>query len=856
MNLMDRSIVIQGATEHNLKNFNLEIPRQSITVITGVSGSGKSSLAFDTILTEAQRRFFYTLSHYSRQFLDLGSRPAVRYIGGLSPAIALAQNETQASKRASVGTLTDISELVGVIFARFSQGLCPKHGLPTGQRSMDDLLADIQKNYQEITLVICAPIAEAKKGHFSRQLAGFVNKGYLKAYIDGKTVNLMPEPVLNREEKHTIKLIVDYIKVKPAATDRLKRALETALLEGNGLGEFYVVTKAGELEIKSGGLFSLDSGCPTCGYSWPKMDSRYFSSNSLGKCETCQGLGVLGQQEDDAEGDDSEVMVTSCPDCGGTGLSPKYDSIQWQGYSARQIHGMTIVQLAEVLRESLGTQLQNNPAFVRVCEETLKICQRVIDVGLSYLQVSRRIRSLSGGEAQRLKLAGILAESLRGVLYVLDEPSQGLHQSELQLIWKSLERLRSQGSTVLIVDHDEFFMRHADWIVDLGPGGGADGGQLMAKFKPEQAKEFANISLTAKYLSKVHESRPVSKKTTFKDSLVLQGASLHNLNIKNAQFKIGGLNCVTGVSGAGKSSLVLGTLAPNLSKILNGKNPSRSKKPSWQDCLQIQGWEAFDQVILIDRKPVAKSSVSSPATYLDVFGLVRKLYEKLPDAQIAGLGARAFSLNVEGGRCEECKGRGVVTLSMRFLADARVVCPICNGRRFKPFVDNILYNGLSISDVLDLTLQQAAEHFKHHRQILRRLEPACKLGLGYLSLGQTSSSLSGGEAQRLKLVPFFARQTFEKKLFIMDEPTQGLHFADVERLIAVLREIVAMGATVIAVEHNPDVIWAADWVLDIGPGSALEGGKLVAEGHPSDIVKRSESVTAKYLNEVQLANIL
>jgi len=941
-------IEVDGACEHNLKNLDVAFARGQITVVTGVSGSGKSSLAFDTVLAEAQRRFFYTLSHYSRQFLDLGTRPAVRRVSGLSPAIALAQNETQPSRRATVGTLTDTSELLGVMFARFGEPRCPTHGVPTGATTVEAIVQRILAEFDGETIAISVPLAAEKKGSFRAQLTAFAAKGYLRAFIDGEVVPLAPLPKLEREEKHTIKLIVDHVKVKAAGRDRLQRSIETALAENRDgpVCEFHVATKIGALDLTRGGTCSTAGGCPVCGFSWPRLDARYFSSNSLGRCKSCFGFGIdldgavpdgdeegtAAEATDDNESQDgsggdatgsSDIGVVAtrdvCPDCRGTGVDKEFGAIILGGKGVQELLSMPIINLARAVDELIVSPLRANPAFVRVADELRAGLARIIDVGLDYVTLSRRVRSLSGGEAQRLKLSGILTDSLHGVLYVLDEPSQGLHPAELDRLWTSLVRLKEQGSTVIIVDHDEELMRRADAIVDLGPGGGADGGHLMARFAPASAAKFASQSRTAWYLSRPGgerfangtaqsmSTRTAGATTAQPDRIVLEGARRHNLSVPRVQFLRGALNVVTGVSGAGKTSLVVGTLWRNIVALRNAsiagvrarraderkaltegrtgrpelaprrsaaKAAAKKKSPAAAaaaaassakaantavgvsaaeidrllvDCTSMIGWEGLTSIELIDRRPIAKSSISMPASYLEIFGELRDLYALLPDAQIAGLTARSFSLYTDGGRCPVCRGRGETSLSMRFLADARVRCTECEGRRYRPTVLDVRYDGRNLSEVLDLTIAEAARHFAAHQRIVSRLKPAIDLGLGYLKLGQPTASLSGGEAQRLKIVPYLQRRAGPETLLILDEPTTGLHFEDVGKLLAVLRGLADAGATIITIEHSRDVILASDWMIDLGPGAAAAGGRLIYEGKPGDARAAKGSVTGKWL---------
>lgn len=839
-------ISIRGAAEHNLKHIDVDIPRHGITVITGVSGSGKSSLAFDTILSEAQRRFFYTLSHYSRQFLDLSARPNLKSISGLSPAISLQQNETKPSSRATVGTLTDVAELIGVLFANYGTGYCPEHNLPTSSRSQNEIASAVIRGFDAKTVALCASLAEMKKGNFATQLQALADKGYVKAYIDGEIQPLIPLPKLRKEERHSIKLIIDVVKVNGASPSRLIRSLQTALEEGAGYCEVIPAQGGSRLDLNAKAVFSIKGGCPQCGFSWPKLDPRYFSANSLGKCTSCQGMGHIDEQEGDGE----ILFVGTCGECRGTGLHSQYSSIRLGGAAAADLYLMPITELSLRL-SSLGDDLQwsVHPAFMRVLNEVVGVLSRIEAIGLGYLNLSRRILSLSGGEAQRLRLASILAEGLRGVMYILDEPSQGLHPTELESVWETVLRLKSQGNTIIIVDHDEYFMRRADYIIDLGPGGGQSGGQIMAAFLPADALQHSTESVTARLLSEEYTGikfRPKVKDGAF---LKISNASLNNLRIKSVSLRLHGLNVVTGVSGAGKSSLVISTLYPNIRQWL----ASGRMANSWSFCDEISGIEGVQTIELIDRKPIAKSSISMPITYLDLFTDIRKLYEQLPDSQIMGLTARSYSLFAEGGRCEECGGRGQLTLSMRFLADARVQCPICKGHRYKDVIREVKYLGKSIDEVLDMTLDQAYEHFKNHKRIIQRLEPAIAIGLGYLKMGQTSASLSGGEAQRLKLVPFLGKGRGEGSILIIDEPTCGLHGHDVSKLLKIFNKMTGEGATLIVIEHHPDVIAGADWIVDLGPGASFSGGRVLYQGHPGGLIDKEGSPTGGYLRHVLAA---
>ena len=816
-----QNIVIKGASEHNLKNIDLVIPRQKITVVTGVSGSGKSSLVFDTILAEAQRRFFHTLSYYTRQFLDMSTRPKFHVLKGLSPAIALAQMETQASPRATVGTFSDIAELLGVLFARFGKQHCPRHGHPTEALTENEILRLVEEKFAGQLLAVCAPIVEQKKGHFRARLNALAEKGYLKIFADGRVLPLTPVPDLEREEKHTLKLIVDYVRVQDSQRSRLLRSLKLAFAESDGFVECFASLKDGQIDEKSQALFSARGGCPDCGFSWPALDSRYFAVNSLGRCPECNALGTLSENEDDTQ-EESVLETLSkaiCSACSGTGFAARLAAITLNGSTIQTLNLLPLRELWRFLNTLQTHPLAQNLAFKRVLDEVTQIAERIHKTGLGYLHLARRVRSLSGGEIGRLKLAGILSETLRGVLYILDEPSQGLHPLEINELLMNLTRLKELGNTIIVVDHDEFIIRNADWVVDLGPGGGAQGGEVVAAFAPEDAHRYKLQSLTAANLqNKLAFPQTAAMPAPERVFIKITHAHIHNLRIPNVSFLRAAFNVVCGVSGAGKTSLVLHTVYPQL---LANIESQRQQKVRRSELASIH---------LIDRKSLAKSTVSMPITYLDAFTGVRQIFAQCPEAQIRGLSLRSLSLHAEGGRCEHCGGKGEILLVMKFLPDARVRCEYCRGKRYKQEVLDVLYRGYSIADILDLTIAEACEVFKFHKQILKKLQPAFDLGLGYLKLGQPTLSLSGGENQRLKLAPFMSGTNVANTVFLLDEPTRGLHVQDVAALLKVLRDLVVRGATIICIEHSTDVIRHADWIVELGPGAADEGGQVIFEG--------------------------
>jgi excinuclease ABC subunit A len=806
-------LVIQGAKENNLKNIDLRIRKGKITVITGVSGSGKSSLAFDTILAEAQRRFFYTLSHYSRQFLDIGSKPDVRSISGLSPAIGLMQTETNPSAMASVGTLTDLGELIGVLFSRAGIKLCPKHLQPTQAMSVAEMAQNVMERMEGQMIAICAPAVQDKKGTYQDVFQKFARKGYLRAVVDGEICDLSPAPALDKNKKHSISVVIDYVAVQASNRNRIVRAMTSALEEGGGYGEYYATRdQAHEIDVATLAVFSAKNGCPTCGLSWPMLDTRHFSKNSLGKCMTCEGYGHLN-----AEDEEGEVVVPElCESCRGTGLNPDLKAIRIGDYSAVDFHDMALTELRTVC-ERLR---HGSPIAHKILEEIVREVTPIVEIGLGYIQCRRSLVSLSRGELQRLRLSGILGKALRGVLFVMDEPSQGLHPRELEKLWEALERLKDLGNTIILVDHDEYLIRKADCIIDMGPGGGDDGGAVMGIFSADEAARFPE-STTARYLLRPKPILSPSSKQNVKDALVIKGANLFNLRIPSVKFPLGQMSVVTGVSGAGKTTLTIKTCYHNLRrKLLNAKAPILF-------CKEFSGWETVRSCHLVDRKQMARSGVSMPATYLDVFKDLREFYTKLPQAQIAGITAKDFSLVGGEGRCEECLGKGQISLNMKFLAEAKVVCPVCEGKRYKLAVLDVQWNGYSLSDILDLTVSQAAELFSFDQRMARKLAPARAMGLGYLKLGQLSRDLSGGEAQRLKLSQFFNKNIGKGDVVFLDEPTSGLHMADVEKLMDQLNALKNRGVTIIIIEHQSDVIAQADHVIELGPGSGAQGGRLI-----------------------------
>lgn len=845
-------IFVKNAHLNNLKNIDVSFSREKMTVVTGVSGSGKSSLVFDTVLVEAQRRFFHTLSNYTRQFLDLGSRPAVDRVSGLSPTISISQNETPPSRKATVGSTSELSELLGVLLARFGTKFCPTHQLSCEATTPSEHIVRLLDRFSNKNLIVTVSVAEQNKGNFAKVLEGFAKKGFLRAYIDGHILPLSTIPELKRDSKHTIKVIVDIITVDHSAEPRLLKSLLKALELGDGQAECFQSQVKGQLDFSSRVVVSTKSGCPECGFSYPKLDSRYFNSNSLGKCTECMGYGSNESDEFASDGDEEyadglQNEVVECEKCYGTGVRREMESVR---IGPDSIHDFLSVSLDKILPKleslRLSPELEANPAMLRVVSELTGKMNRLLQMGLSYLQLRRRVVSLSGGEMQRLRLAGILGESLTGVLYILDEPSQGLHGSEVSLVAKSLRELCDQGNTVIAVDHDETMMRFADEILDLGPGGGAQGGSVVAVFAPKDSKKHSGHSFTAAGLSEqvseldlIFTGKPVEKKDQFIEIL---DARCFNVDLRKVKLRRGSLNVISGVSGAGKSTLAGKILYEGLARGFR-QDADFSNLPH---CSKMNGVDDLEKIEWIDRRPLGKNSRSMPATYLDAFSELRTLFSKLPDAQVSGLDPASFSLSRAGGRCENCEGRGDTLVSMKFLSDQRVKCQVCYGQRYAPHVLEVRYQNLSIADVLNLSIAEAAETFKNHRKLVKALNVAVELGLGYLKLGQSMVSLSGGEAQRLKLAPYFGKTFSNTSLLILEEPTMGLHFKDVENLLNVLKKLTNQGVTLVLIEHNFDVLKAADWLVELGPGAADRGGKLVYEGHPSGILKTKASATKRW----------
>ena len=913
---MIKNITVHGARMHNLKNISVEIPRNTLTVITGLSGSGKSSLAFDTIYAEGQRRYVETLSPYARQFLDQMERPEVDSIDGLSPAISIEQKTTNRSPRSTVGTITEIYDYLRLLWSSIGVPHCPNCGIPISKQSTQQILEQILAIRQDERIMILAPVARGRKGEYKKELEKFARAGFVRARIDGTLRGLDEEILLDKRKNHTIEVVVDRLLVKKGLEKRLEASIETATKLAGGLVTVAVVD--GEER-----LYSQKMACPDCGESVPEIEPRSFSFNSpYGACDVCHGLGsswtfdpgkvivdaskplfdgglgpggtsALMQQavgaaalklkiniakpfeslppkaqqallfgsgdfqgiikilerafEDYSEGYRDYLMefmaATVCDACKGMRLKPSSLAVRVKGISIGAFTSMPVARALPAAKEWVLTPREEQIA-ARIVEEIRNRLEFLTRVGLDYLSLDRSAATLSGGEAQRIRLATQIGSKLRGVLYVLDEPSIGLHPRDNSRLLDTLAHLRDLGNTVLVVEHDLETIERADYVIDLGPGAGRLGGELVAAGTPKQIAAKKD-SLTGQYMRGTRcVETPSYRRPGNGSRLVVKGGREHNLKDVTVEFPLGTLIVVTGVSGSGKSTLIHDLLYRTLSQHLYG---SKARPGDFDG---VDGLDLIDKVIEIDQAPIGRSPRSNPATYTGVFTPIRDIFAMLPESRERGYKPGRFSFNVKGGRCEACQGDGMKRIEMNFLPDVFVPCDVCRGRRYNSETLQVKYNSVSIADLLETTIEDSLALLGNIPAIKQKLQTIVDVGLGYLHLGQSATTLSGGEAQRIKLARELSKRQTGRTLYILDEPTTGLHFEDVRRLMDVLNQLVDLGNTVLVIEHHTDVMKSADWIIDLGPEGGEKGGEVVVTGTPEQIVKNRRSHTARALEKV------
>ena len=935
---MLKYIRIRGARENNLKNIDLDIPHDSLTVFTGLSGSGKSSLAFDTIYAEGKRRYVESLSSYARQFLGIMNKPDVESIDGLSPAISIDQKTTSHNPRSTVGTVTEIYDYLRLLYAKAGDVYCYKCGRPVSQQTIDQIMDAVTAHPNDTRMMILAPIARGKKGEFKKELSGLKKQGYVRVKIDGEVYDLDEEISLDKQVRHTISVVVDRIKLHEGMEKRISDSLENALKLADGI---VIVDVDGEET-----LFSTKYACVDCGISIPEIEPKLFSFNSpFGACPECGGLGfkqvidpeliygdgslslregaitVTGWNFDSAKtsiqmftalsekygfsldvpfrdlpenikkillyGDDSEIKMTlssdnytytykrkyegvvtnlerryhtgnsesvrreiekylrdlPCSACGGKRLRPEALAVKVGGKNIWEICSMPVGELSEFLS---GLTLGKSQSVIAapILKEVNARLSFLCDVGLDYLTLSRSATTLSGGEAQRIRLATQIGSGLTGVVYILDEPSIGLHQRDNERLINTLKHLRDLGNTLIVVEHDEDTMRAADFLVDIGPGAGVHGGEVIAAGTPEEVAACER-SITGDYLSGRKKIPVPSERRQFGEhSIKIFGARQNNLKGIDVEFPIGLITAVTGVSGSGKSSIVNQILYPAVSNRVSGSRLVEGKYD------RIEGVEYLDKVICIDQSPIGRTPRSNPATYTGAFTQIRELFARTTDAQERGYGPGRFSFNVKSGRCEACEGDGIKRIEMHFMSDVYVPCEVCGGKRYNRETLQVRYRGKNIYEVLEMTVEEACGFFENQPGIYAKIKTLYDVGLGYVKLGQSATTLSGGEAQRVKLATELSKRSTSGTLYVLDEPTTGLHSDDVAKLINILSRLVASGNTVVVIEHNLDIIKTADWIVDVGPEGGDAGGRIVTCGTPEQVAKCEKSYTGMFLKRL------
>ncbi|TKB72463.1 MAG: excinuclease ABC subunit A [Nitrospira sp.] len=838
---MSGAIIIKGAREHNLKNLDVEIPRDQLVVITGLSGSGKSSLAFDTIYAEGQRRYVESLSAYARQFLEQMGKPDVDSIEGLSPAISIEQKTTSRNPRSTVGTVTEIYDYLRLLYARIGRPSCYQCGQEITAQTVQQMVDAIRQLSEGTKSLVLAPIVRGRKGEYRKELLDLRRAGYVRVRVNGRLIDLDEDIKLDKQRKHTIEVVIDRIVMKAGSagdslSKRLADSVETALKLADGL---VGVLPEGGTPL----LYSEKLACIQCGVSYPELTPRIFSFNSPhGACPVCDGIGYAvspGCPVEDME--DDFTLLERCSACQGARLKPESLSVKVGGKSIAESTNLSVRAAADFFASLTLTEREQFIAQ-RILKEIRERLGFLVNVGLDYLTLDRAAATLSGGEGQRIRLATQIGSGLVGVLYILDEPSIGLHQRDNRRLLQTLVRLRDLGNTVVVVEHDAETMLAADHILDLGPGAGALGGYLVAQGTPKEIMADPR-SLTGQYLRGERSVSLPSRTRQPKGRLSIIEARKHNLKNLTVRIPLGLLTCVTGVSGSGKSTLVLEVLFHSLSQLLY------EKKPKIDGCQSITGVEQLDKIIDIDQSPIGRTPRSNPATYTGLFSFIRDLFSNLPESRVRGYKPGRYSFDVKGGRCEACEGDGLIKIEMHFLPDVYVTCEVCKGRRYNRETLEVLHKGRSIAEILNMTVDEALEFFEHIPFIKRKLQTLHDVGLHYIKLGQSATTLSGGEAQRVKLSRELSKRPTGRTLYILDEPTTGLHFADTQRLLDVLNRLVEAGNTVLVIEHNLDIVKNADWLIDLGPEGGDRGGEIVAEGRPAEVARVATSYTGQVLRE-------
>jgi excinuclease ABC subunit A len=863
---MDSMISVRGARTHNLQNVDVDIPRNRLVVITGVSGSGKSSLAFDTLLAEGQRQYIQSLSLYARQFFDQMERPDVDRIDGLQPTIAIDQRQGSPNPRSTVATITEIYDYLRLLMARVGDVACPNCSTPIAQQTPVEIEQSIRALPEQSRVMILAPMVRGRRGTHREVLEAIQKAGFVRARVDGVVYPLDDIPPIVAQKTHDIEAVVDRVVIREAIDARLSESVRLALKHGNGV--VLVVYQTPEAKSVAGESASADGAgwqerllntryaCPQCGTSIGEIEPRTFSFNSpYGACPTCHGLGVVVGATGSASAAPRETLAepvapetltdaTPCPACHGTRLRPEARASRLGGLAIHEITALSVADAIEFFRKlKLGPDRQK--IAKPIVAEIKRRLEFLLRVGTDYLSLNRPADTLSGGELQRVRLATGIGSGLVGVLYLLDEPSIGLHPRDNDRLIGALRDLERQGNTVVVVEHDEALMRESDYLIDIGPGAGNRGGHIVAHGTPASVAEV-EASLTGCYLSgRQSIPLPAERRKPVKSRMLqLTGATSHNLQNVDVEIPLGLFVCVTGVSGSGKSSLVVDTLARALARKLNGAEAKPAPHQS------LRGVSQLDRLVEVDQSPIGRTPRSNAATYTGVWDDIRRVFAGTKQARQRGFGLGRFSFNTKGGRCEECEGQGVRRIAMNFLPDLEVPCPICHGARFNQQTLAIRYRGKSIADVLAMSVDEAVEFFENFESIRRLVATLADVGLGYLTLGQPSTTLSGGEAQRIKLATELGRPSSGHTLYILDEPTTGLHSDDIRRLLGVLNRLVDAGNTVLVIEHNLDVIKTADWVVDLGPEGGAGGGRIVAAGTPEDVAARAESHTGLFLKGV------